>query len=143
MSREPDQPDTPSRDYRVGYGQPPKAHRFKPGQSGNPRGRPKGTPTLEELFVREARCLVKLKQGDEVVHISKMEALVRRVFQKALEGDLGAIRLSLQLLGQSSEASAEDNAEPVTMPDDQAVQRILTRFAHLLPGEEGETENGR
>ena len=26
----------------VGYGHPPEAHRFTPGQSGNPRGRPKG-----------------------------------------------------------------------------------------------------
>lgn len=26
----------------VGYGKPPAEHRFKPGQSGNPRGRPKG-----------------------------------------------------------------------------------------------------
>ena len=24
----------------VGYGHPPEAHRFTPGQSGNPRGRP-------------------------------------------------------------------------------------------------------
>ena len=29
------------RDYEVGYGKPPKEHRFKKGQSGNPRGRPK------------------------------------------------------------------------------------------------------
>lgn len=26
----------------AGYGKPPAEHRFKPGQSGNPRGRPKG-----------------------------------------------------------------------------------------------------
>jgi len=28
--------------YDVGYGKPPAHSRFKPGQSGNPRGRPKG-----------------------------------------------------------------------------------------------------
>ena len=26
----------------VGYGHPPETNRFTPGQSGNPRGRPKG-----------------------------------------------------------------------------------------------------
>jgi hypothetical protein len=30
-----------SKDYDVGYGKPPAAHRFRHGQSGNPRGRPK------------------------------------------------------------------------------------------------------
>lgn len=30
-------------DYRVGYGRPPRRHRLKPGQSGNPKGRPKGS----------------------------------------------------------------------------------------------------
>jgi len=30
-----------SSDQKVGYGQPPLESRFKPGQSGNPKGRPK------------------------------------------------------------------------------------------------------
>ena len=47
----------------VGYCRPPKAHRFKPGQSGNPKGRPKGVPTLQEAITREAAKLVKVKQG--------------------------------------------------------------------------------
>ena len=29
-------------DYEVGYGKPPKATRFKPERSGNPKGRPRG-----------------------------------------------------------------------------------------------------
>ncbi len=33
----------PPRDYEVGYGKPPSRTRFRSGQSGNPRGRPKGT----------------------------------------------------------------------------------------------------
>ena len=31
------------RAYRVGYGRPPKEYQFKPGQSGNPKGRPKNS----------------------------------------------------------------------------------------------------
>ena len=40
-------------DYEVGYGRPPQHTRFKPGCSGNPRGRPKDAKNLSTL-VREA-----------------------------------------------------------------------------------------
>jgi len=33
----------------VGYKRPPKATRFKPGQSGNPKGRPKGTSIKDRV----------------------------------------------------------------------------------------------
>ena len=39
--------DISSAPYEVGYGKPPKHTRFQPGQSGNPRGRPKGTKNLK------------------------------------------------------------------------------------------------
>lgn len=55
-------PDKPER-YEVGYGKPPSATRFKPGQSGNPHGRPKGSKniqppigenTLQDIILKEA-----------------------------------------------------------------------------------------
>lgn len=133
MSREPDQPRRPSGDYAVGYCRPPKEHQFRPGESGNPRGRPEGALTLEDLFAREARRLVKLKRGDEIIHITKLEALVRKVFQKGLDGDLGASRIILQLATQGGEVADQNDPDTAAMPDDEAVQRILRRFQHLVP----------
>ena len=40
-------------DDRVGYRRPPKHTRFKPGQSGNPKGRPKHAPNLKTEFLEE------------------------------------------------------------------------------------------
>ena len=34
----------------VGYGRPPVNRQFKPGQSGNPRGRPKGSKNFPTMF---------------------------------------------------------------------------------------------
>ena len=40
-------------DYEVGYGKPPRKSQFKPGQSGNPKGRPKGRKGFSTILVEE------------------------------------------------------------------------------------------
>jgi len=37
---------------KVGYGKPPRHSRFKPGRSGNPRGRPKGAVGCKTILER-------------------------------------------------------------------------------------------
>ena len=55
-------------EYRVGPGRPPKEHRWKPGQSGNPKGakRKKQSliPELKEEFERVFSQKLKVTQGD-------------------------------------------------------------------------------
>lgn len=115
--------------YKVGFGKPPKEHQFKPGTSGNPNGRPKGAPSLDEIFAREAGRLIKLKQGDEVVHISKIEALVRKVLHKAIEGDMTAAKLVFQMRGQAASADAPDTELELELGlDEDVVKRMLARF---------------
>ena len=64
-------PPKPPGQYDVGYGRPPVHSRFQPGQSGNPAGRQKGQPTPNEIFMKEAARLVKIKRGDTVETITK------------------------------------------------------------------------
>ena len=114
-----------------GYCRPPKAHRFRPGQSGNPRGRPRGVPTLQEAMTREAAKLVKVKQGDEIIKVPKIVALARRVFAKALEGDLAATRIVFQLSAEPGTSEASTQKEAFVIPGDAAIRRMIARFDHL------------
>lgn len=115
----------------VGYCRPPKAHQFPPGQSGNPRGRPKGLPTLQEAMAREAAKLVRIKQGDEIVKIPKLVALARRVFAKALEGDLAAARIVFQLVAEPDMPGDAAQKSTYVLPDDDTIKRMVKRFDHL------------
>lgn len=116
--------------YLTGYKKPPKAHQFKPGKSGNPRGRPKGVPTLQEVMTKEAAKLVKVKQGDKIESVPKIAVVARRVFAQALEGDLSAARLIFQLTADPTPAEVPIT-EGVTLPSDDVIQRMVKRFEHL------------
>lgn len=132
----PQKPSKTSTSDTVGYRRPPKQHQFKPGQSGNPKGRPKGTPTLQEVMTREATKLIKIKQGDNVVSVPKLEALARRVFNKALEGDLAAARMIFQLAAVPNDPATAESAESFALPGDDVIQRMLKRFDHMNPQSE-------
>ena len=49
MSNREDADQSAEGDYEVGYGKPPKHSRFKPGQSGNPKGRPRVPATSKPI----------------------------------------------------------------------------------------------
>jgi len=110
----PSKPPKPPGQYDVGYGRPPVHSQFQTGQSGNPAGRRKGQPTPNEIFMREAARLVKIKRGDTVETITKHEAIIRRLLQSAMEGDIAAARLVFIGLAQSAPDRSEGPAEDET-----------------------------
>lgn len=83
--------------YAVGYGHPPLGSRFKPGQSGNAKGRPRGSKNLGSIFHRILNEKVSVREGDRVWLISKFEAMMRNLAVQAVKGDQKAIRTVLAL----------------------------------------------
>lgn len=99
----------PSED-QVGYGRPPRHTRFKKGQSGNPRGRPKRTESFAGLARRTLNEQIAIRENGEHRIISKLEAVLKQLVNKAASGDPRAIRdvIKLQpLIAQHEET--EDN----------------------------------
>jgi hypothetical protein len=84
-------------DEEVGYGRPPTHTRFKPGQSGNPRGRPKRRVNVGMLVQDLLRQKVDVREGNTIRRVSKLEALLLSIAARAMKGDAKAIEVILDL----------------------------------------------
>lgn len=102
--------DNPPHDDDVGYRKPPKASRFKPGQSGNPKGRPKRQKTVPDLLTEELAMRVTLTENGQTTRISKKKLLIRRLVNSAIKGDNRAASLLIGLLQVSNDAPRPDTA---------------------------------
>ena len=112
----------------VGYGNPPRAHQFKPGQSGNPRGRPKGTLNLATDLAAELGEQISVRENGHTRRISKQRALVKSLMSKALDGDVRATTALLALYARTISEPPEDEGRPID--DDELL--IIRRFGPRL-----------
>jgi hypothetical protein len=95
---------------KIGYGCPPEHSQFKPGQSGNPSGRAKGSQNFKTLFNKILNEEISLREGSDIKKLSKAEAIVRGVVIGALKGDIRNVAILFRLaeqVGQFEEPSSE------------------------------------
>jgi hypothetical protein len=117
---------TPSRKSPVGYKNPPLQTRFKPGQSGNPRGRPKKTSVASELITEFNRKVTVRENGVEQ-KTSKAAALAKSLVARALSGDMRAIGYLIRLLRAQFQAPTEAIDTHITEADAAALERFIGR----------------
>src|SRR4051794_2005701 len=92
-------PSDNKRGYKVGRGKPPLKTRFKPGQSGNPRGRPKGRRGISALLQAQLQTLIKVTEDGQTKRMTKLQAIVKRLVNALLKGDPKAPRLDSKQSG--------------------------------------------
>jgi hypothetical protein len=127
------------RAHHIGYGCPPKETRFKPGKSGNPKGRPKRPPTLQFTVEKALKERVVLREGEHVQKVTKLDALVRTTLNRALKGDSKSVSAFLQML-QTWSGQGQDvvDTDPVISGDDETIlaDYLARHGASISPFEE-------
>jgi len=112
-------------DYDVGFGKPPKETQFVKGRSGNPRGRPKGSKNLATTFHEITRELIRVSENGKSRTVSKLDAIMIQLVNRALSGDLKAAKEILQW-NQLFESMAD--RESIGNPDAARNAAVMNSF---------------
>lgn len=107
------------KESKTGYKNPPKKTRFKKGQSGNPKGRPKVERLDIEAMLDEVLSeIVVVREGGKKREITKIKAAIIQLANKAAGGDLRAFDYMRKLYVDIKRKELGEKNEPLPWNDD-------------------------
>jgi hypothetical protein len=128
--------------YGVGFGKPPKHRRFRKGVSGNPRGRPKGRRNLATVLEQTLQEKITITENGVRKSVTKLEAAVKRMVNKAASGDLLALRQLITIAAsaglEAGDAREKDNLSEVDL---KVMNGVLKRLEQSKKGQNNDHGN--
>ena len=125
------------RSYEVGYGKPPEHALFKPGQSGNPKGRKPGSKNVMTLLEETLFATVKVRENGKVRRVPAIQACLLNLRNQAIKGESKAldryIRLATLFQSAQAESSSRTAPEAVDRATDLALLQELQRMLREDP----------
>lgn len=130
------------KEYEVGYGKPPKEYQFKKGQSGNKKGRPKNSKNTYVLLDEILSQTIPITENGKLMHISKRNALLIQLVNKAVKGDLKALNALLphMLVVDAKEEDKEKIISSLNKDDEEIITNYLKTLSDFNR-EKGENIN--
>jgi hypothetical protein len=135
-------------DYDVGFAKPPKRTQFKPGASGNPKGRPKWKDRgmLTEMIGKELYRPVRITQNGETLSLPALQVALRRLVRMGAEGNSKSVESMLKIALNHSETVLEfENDRISKMTAEERASRVielLTRAQRRIEAREGKQRKG-
>jgi len=127
--------------YDVGYGKPPRDTQFKPGQSGNPKGRPKGAKGLDTLVRETLGGMVAVRTAGGTKQVSRIEAVLAKTVEQAMKGNSRA-QLELMKLWKNAvpDEVADENGDAFDAEEPTAAD--LAALAEYRAWFQGQADEG-
>ena len=113
----------------TGYKRPPGESQFKPGISGNPHGRPKGSRNLRTDLTQMMGKRVAIREDGKRKRISRQKAILLSLFEKAVRGDVKASTAMINMVIKLDPTSNAESAveEALSEADDEIIADFLRR----------------
>jgi hypothetical protein len=118
--------------YDVGYRKPPKATQFKKGQSGNPKGRPKGSKNFGTQVASTFSRKISVHEKGKERRITMAEAILLKLSARAIAGDMAAVRAAIALLQISQDEGKPINQMFTSESDRALVEAFMKKNAAAI-----------
>ena len=130
-------PDKQGDEYTVGYRKPPANTRFKKGQSGNPKGRPRGSKNMATLLDEKLNARVPISENGKRKTITMRTAISKQTVRKAASGNEKFIKLVFELDGLKGgrDSSPASGGTSLDQDDEQLIEDLVRQ---LKPAAEDE-----
>lgn len=114
--------------HDVGYGRPPRGHQFKPGQSGNPRGRPKGAKNEATILRILLNRKIEIREGARTRKVTIFEAILLRFTEDALKGNTKAAAFLFNRYAATTQVGDSQSSDDINEDDREVIADFVRRL---------------
>ena len=113
--------------YTIGYKKPPSDKKFKEGESGNPKGRPKGATSFLPMLEKELSTVTTIAENGKKKKMTRLGVMIKRLVLSALNGDHKALITILEVMRKTGRLEAIESAGLVIDDYQDVINKVLAK----------------